>query len=287
MTQHGRITFGFSLLFLFSFLHARPVSAQTINDPAQNEKYGIWKVMNPQYPGIQTRAKCNFDTDLNGRTQSNWGFQVTSTYTGTMDYVYLVEFGSPLSHVNEMTGPFMTTAKPGDITEGSTELYGICGEHTTVKTGLRIQIRCAVPTGQDAPCFKDSNGNPYERRNVSDVAAKLKIRAAPGSSGSTNSKSGQRVAFWYCEVRTDYDNLAVTNLFKGSADSGDSPAHTDYESQFASWVSGHYGSNQHASGCERAGDTEAQAEQARNKSVQEFQAIDRAFQVSFVQWSPQ
>jgi hypothetical protein len=160
MARHSLFAMVALAIFLFaSALQCSPASAQTINDPAQGEKYGIWKVMNPEYPGIQTRARCDVDLELNGRMHSEWYYQVRSTYKGTVDYAYLVEFDSPLSHVNEMTGPFLATAKPGDVTEGFTGLFGICGEHATVKTGLHIQIGCAVPTGQDAPCFKNSNGN--------------------------------------------------------------------------------------------------------------------------------
>lgn len=151
-------------LVLLSVVGWSSAFGQTINDPAQGEKYGVWKVMNAQYPGIQTRAKCDTDVELNGRMTSSWEYQVRSTYKGTVDYVYLVGFGSPITHLNEMTGPFLATAKPGDVTQGLTELYGICGEHSSIKTGLHITIKCAVPTGQDAPCFKDANGNEYPRR---------------------------------------------------------------------------------------------------------------------------
>ena len=143
--------------------------AQT-SDANQNRTYGVWKVPNPQTPGLQFRAKCNDDiTDSQGRAKSEWNFQFRSTYKGTIDFVYLNEAGIAQPPANKMIGPFLKTLKPGEVYESGGELYGGCGQHGTLMTGIHVTIKCAVPTGQDAPCFKDAKGNPYPQAPPSDA----------------------------------------------------------------------------------------------------------------------
>jgi hypothetical protein len=280
MTQHQRITLCVSFLFLFGFLHVRLASAQTINDPAQNEKYGVWKVVNPQYPGIQTRARCDVDVQLNGQMHSQWYYQVRSTYKATMDYAYLVEFDSPQSHVNEMTGPFMTTAKPGDITEGFTGLYGICGEHATVKTGLHIKIKCAVPTGQDAPCFKDSDGNPIAKQDPSE--------SQPNATASTNSAQSQppppptpTVGYWWCDANASlaYPTFR-SSIFQGPVDKY--PAEKEYYRRFIDAVVALHPElkGRLSAGC-TVGGSRAAVESWRQNTVEQYHQ-----KIEDVNWSP-
>ena len=156
-------------------------SAQTINDANQDQTYGAWRVANPQYPGIQVRAKCDRDTqDSDGRVTSWWDFQIRSTYKETVDYVYLNEAGIASPKTNVMIGPFLDTAKPGETKSGyGVMLWGSCSQHATPKTALHINIKCGVPTGQDAPCFKDSSGESIRTprpERVSEIRGRLSGR---------------------------------------------------------------------------------------------------------------
>src|ERR1700678_361306 len=158
------------------------ILASCLSTPAQDQTYGVWKVPNSQTPGIEFRAKCNSDiNDSQGRTKSDWSFQFRSTYKGSIDFIYLNEAGIAQPPANKMIGPFLDTLKPGEIYENGAELYGGCSQHGTVTTGIHVTIKCAVPTGQDAPCFKDSAGNPFPRRDSSG--------SRPSSVGSNRASS--------------------------------------------------------------------------------------------------
>jgi hypothetical protein len=184
----------FAAILVSTVFCAPAMLGQEIKDPAQYGKYGIWNTANEEYSNIKTRAKCDNNDELDGRTTSHWDFQVQSSYKETVDYVYLVEFRAPMSKVNEMTGPYLATLYPGQISEGSTELYGICSEHATSQTRLRIRINCAAPAGQDAPCFKKANSDPIERRDPADVQIGSARAKAVSSSVTTQSRDSDTVA---------------------------------------------------------------------------------------------
>jgi hypothetical protein len=172
-----------------------PVLAQT--DANQDQTYGVWKVPNPQTPGIQFRAKCNQDvTDAQGRTESWWSIQFRSTYKATTDFIYLNEAGIAQPPTNRMIGPFLDTLKPGEIYENVALLYGGCSQHATLTTGIHVTIKCAVPTGQDAPCFKDANGNPYPQAAASG--------SQPGNVGPSPSRTKTHstaiTKYWVCQA---------------------------------------------------------------------------------------
>jgi hypothetical protein len=141
----------FSMLLLLLVTYSCVSFAQ---DPGTSDAqtWGQWQARNANAPYLQVRVRCDTDTLLNGRWQSNWDFQFKSGYKGPVDFVYLVQFGDPETHTNQMTGPFMETIGPGQISDtGGSELYGKCGQHATPTTGLHFVIKCAVPQGQDAP----------------------------------------------------------------------------------------------------------------------------------------
>jgi hypothetical protein len=212
---------GFVTLLFLLVAGCSSTPAQAINDSNQDQTYGIWKVPNPQTPGIQFRAKCNDDiTDSQGRTKSEWSFQFRSTYKGTIDFIYLNQAGIAQPPANKMIGPFLDTLKPGEIYENGAELYGGCSQHATLTTGIHVAIKCAVPTGQDAPCFKDANGNPYPQATRSDVQAQTApAKHAPDpyrykycTAGTTDPSKGKQVIITNV-FESDLDRDEVTPLF--------------------------------------------------------------------------
>jgi hypothetical protein len=217
-----------TLLFLIG---CSPTLAQTVNDSNQDQTYGVWKVPNPQTPGIQFRAKCNSDSDATGRMMSEWSFQFRNNYKGTMDFIYLNEGGIDQPAVNKMIGPFLNTLKPGEIYSNGAQLYGSCSEHATVKTGIHVTIKCAVPTGQDAPCFKDADGNPYPQAARVNLEAK---RLASKSSDKT------KTFYWSCdggrksEIGTGNSKEVVQTktIFLGPEDDSDRTTSQKYSELF-------------------------------------------------------
>jgi hypothetical protein len=177
--------------------------AQAINDSNQGQTYGNWRVGNSQYPGIEVRAKCDNDNTSTTPVSSYWEYQIRSTYKRTMDYVYLVEGGIASPKNNVMTGPFLDTVKPGEIKNGGVQLWGGCGQHATPKTDLHITIKCGVPTGQDAPCFKDSDGNPIARQEPSkSQPPRVGSKSVPSPSKTASARRGSMTgSVWVCTLK--------------------------------------------------------------------------------------
>ena len=254
-------------------------SAQTINDANQDQTYGAWRVANPQYPGIQVRAKCDRDTqDSDGRVTSWWDFQIRSTYKETVDYVYLNEAGIASPKTNVMIGPFLDTAKPGETKSGyGVMLWGSCSQHATPKTALHINIKCGVPTGQDAPCFKDSSGNPYERRDPSESAKSGGGSPATGGGRQTRQSahaiSPQKDYFWLClGVFTEQNNkgyILSTTVFESQRN--DDAAY-DFGVQFSQWFENeHTGVHSHLMAIRGGPDTLCRVADTREAVLQKAQ----------------
>jgi hypothetical protein len=183
------------------------VLAQTVSDSNQNQTWGVWKTPNPQTPGIQFRAKCDSDNDATGRMVSEWSYQFRSSYKGTMDIVYLTEGGIAQPPVNKMLGPFLDTLKPGEIFSNGAQLYGSCGQHSGPKAGLHMTLKCAVPTGQDAPCFKDSDGNQYPQAKASgSQIGDAQSGVVTSRKTASASKQTRLVGVvWVCDVKASTD----------------------------------------------------------------------------------
>jgi hypothetical protein len=197
MNPRPKVLFRSFIALLFLMVASSSLTLAQTTDSNQDQTYGVWKVPNPQTPGIQFRAKCNDDiTDSQGRTKSEWSFQFRSTYKGAIDFIYLNEAGIAQPPANKMIGPFLETLKPGETYENGDELYGGCSQHATVTTGIHVTIKCAVPTGQDAPCFKDANGKPYPQA----AAGGSQAGSVGASSGRTKPRSNGITKYWVCRA---------------------------------------------------------------------------------------
>jgi len=191
MTQHGRVAFRIvSVLVIGLFSQVHVVSAQetmsATQDPQQHQDWGQWKVFNSKYPRILGRARCDYDVKVDGKWSSWWGYQFRTTSQTPVDIVFVVEYGDP-SGVNKPEAPSMILNAPYEsIYSGGTGIWGTCGEHTFPKT-LRAKVVCAVPTGQDDPCWKDANGNPVAQAKPSDLqAAEVGARGVGVTSGASS-----------------------------------------------------------------------------------------------------
>jgi hypothetical protein len=57
-----------------------------------------------------------------------------------------------------------------NIYTNGTDISGGCKDHPMPKA-LQIHVLCMAPAGQDAPCFKDTDGKPYPHAKPSDPQA--------------------------------------------------------------------------------------------------------------------
>lgn len=200
-----RTSFQFFILVMLvsTVLNASRLCGQTMSatqDPEQHQDWGQWKVFNSKYPRILGRARCDYDVQVNGRWSSWWGYQFRTTNQTPVDIVFVVEYGDP-SGINKPETPSMITNAPFEtIYSGGTEIWGTCSEHTFPKT-LKAKVVCAVPTGQDAPCFNDANGNRVADAKPSDLhAAEVGPRGASSPSKTSNGASQTQIAgsVWIC-----------------------------------------------------------------------------------------
>jgi hypothetical protein len=274
MGPQPKVLFRCFVTLLVLFAAASSFGLAQINDSNQDQTYGVWKVPNPQTPGIQFRAKCNQDiTDSQGRTLSEWSIQFRSTYKGTIDFIYLNEAGIAEPPANKMIGPFLDTLKPGETYENGAQLYGGCSQHRAPTTGIHVAIKCAVPTGQDAPCFKDATGNPYPRAESNDeptAASAVRTDAHP-------------YRYYYCAANTlDQTKEKPFYFVKPFEKDADWNVLT---TQFAKWVARNHpeiGNNSQV-GCVGFETLEA-AEKAESNA--KALAEQGGFVVSMISWSP-
>jgi hypothetical protein len=298
----------FSLLPVILALQGIASAQETMSasqDPSQHQVFGQWRVGNAKYPGILVRAKCSYDVQIDGKWSSWWDFQLKSTYPASMDYVFNYEYGVPESQVNQFGAPSMiTAAKSGDMYFNGTELWGTCGQHTLIAKRLHITVACAVPTGQDAPCFKDSSGNPTAAAKdsgsaVGPLGAQNGHGGKLSKSGTTGSKLAQ--AFWYCTVDHPdppsvvvYSSVFAKGLEPGVLDSEadgmntTSPLALQYGKQFEQMVA-----SQHPDWTGRGpycyaykSQQEAQAELEKDKEHSKDLGDHIPHAVNVLNWSP-
>ena len=219
------------VLVLFAFCHCLCFSQDIDNSDSQ--QWGDFKAKFANAPSLLARAKCDNDVLLNGRWQSGWTFEFKSGYNGPVDFIYLVEFGDPQTHTNHMTGPFLWTIAPGQVLDADSELLGKCIQHKTTG-GLHITVKCVVPQGQDAPCFKNADGTrvaerpPLERltntskasgaaqktihKTYGSCAAQYEISSDPGLQFVTTNIFEQRVSYRNLDGRSDQEQADAKEL---------------------------------------------------------------------------
>jgi hypothetical protein len=270
-------------------------SAQTISDSNQNQTWGVWKTPNPQTPGLQFHAKCDKDIDPGNGTpiSSWWSYQFRNTYKGTMDFIYLVEAGIADPKVNKMVGGFKYTLKPGEIYDSGGLLWGSCSQHSLPKTGIHMTLKCVVATGQDAPCFKDADGNPYPQAPQSSL--QTEPQNTPETFGPAIIKHGQVAAYWMCQNQTgDAEYYVMTDLFLGTYSLTDGVANSatlaGLTEQFEKWLRRHYPKAQAAGAisaqCTFMGTTQAEAYRLKQKNIEQIRGWLKK-DISLVVWGSQ
>jgi len=130
-------------------------------DPlSDRQAWGPWRSLGPVAPYIEWQVTCDFSAqDASGNWYSVWSYRFRSHYKQQMDLVYDMQYGDMSSGNNDWMGKFLITLEPGknrtvkDDTDGGTDLFGRCSQHTLTNHPLHAKPICVVPTGQDAPCF--------------------------------------------------------------------------------------------------------------------------------------
>lgn len=154
--------------------------------------------------------------------------------------------------VNRMIGPFLDTLKPGEIYDNGGLLFGGCSQHGTLKTGIHVTIKCAVPTGQDAPCFKDANGNPYPQASQRSSGSSVSGRHASQKNSIPN---GVEI-YWVCHDESDVisqdpfrrkDTYYYSAVFEGTITRSDAELfdagkyeEDPYQNLFNAWLDSRY-----------------------------------------------
>lgn len=261
-------------------------------DPDQHQELGQWRTMNTKYPRIQTRAKCAYDVKVDGQWHSWWGFQIRSSYQATTDYIFQIEYGNSATNQNVFAAPGLVTAKSDDIYQNETELLGTCHQHP-LPNALRIRVLCAAPTGSDAPCFKDGDGN-----TIGQAIETGSVTSPQNTPAETFSpapiKPGQVAAYWLCQNRVgDFQYYVVTDVFQGTYSLTDGVANSatlaDFTQQFERWVRRRYPKAQTAGAisaqCTFMGTTQTQADQLKQQNLDQMRDFFKK-DISVVVWSP-
>jgi hypothetical protein len=220
MFKRLRIGSGIAVVLFGLALQGSTASAQeqmsATQDPDQHQQMGQWRTMNSAYPRIQTRARCSYDVKVNGQWTSWWDFQIRSSYQATTDYVFQIEYGNFGTSQNTFGAPGLVTAKYEDIYSNGTELLGTCHSHP-LPNSLFIKVKCAAPTGQELPCFKDSNGVQYP-----EAAASGSTTGPAGAKSVGNSAKPIKSRTIYLWCQASWENTSTTSqLFESSAPSPD------------------------------------------------------------------
>lgn len=213
MAQSRTFRFFILILLLSGIFGASPILGQEVPDTAAHQEWGQWRVMNPKYPRILTRAKCDYDVKVDGKINSWWGFQVRNSNQQATDYVFQYEGGFP-NGTNALTAPSMVTNVPFEnIYTGGTQIWGGCKDHP-LPNALKIRVLCMAPTGQDMPCFKDSSGNAIAAAKVSGSAvgplgSQTGTTAASTARGTGgNKQTGLSGSVWKCAADYDFNNTS-------------------------------------------------------------------------------
>ena len=177
-----------------------------------------------------------------------------------------------------------------------------------------MQVKCAVPEGQQSKCY-DSDGNPYPPRpdgaysgdhKPSDSAA----GSAVGPKATTGNKNGQRPpslvpAYWVCSADSsnppNYDDTVITNPFKHGVEpdvlqhnvnSGDyvpipeAGSTTLLYSQFIAWRNSTYRYNGDEYAWCMVFSSQEQAEAYVQKRKQTHDPYHQGSKFEIVDWSP-
>ena len=296
MTKRVGVLILFSVLPVVLAFQGTASAQETMSatqDPSQHQVFGQWRVGNPKYSGILVRAKCSYDVQIDGKWSSWWDFQLKSTYPAAMDYVFNYEYGVPESQVNQFGAPSMiTAAKSGDMYFNGTELWGTCGQHPRPTKGLHITVACAVPTGKDAPCFKDSNGNRIAQAPAS--GSQTEPQNTSETFGPAPIKPGQVAAYWMCQNRVgDPEYYVLTDVFLGTYSLTDGVANSatlaDFTQQFEKWVRRRYPKAQAAGAistqCTFMGTTQTEAYRLKQQNLDQLRDWLKK-DVPLVVWSP-
>jgi hypothetical protein len=236
-------------MFLAVGLLLCSVSSKT---PAQTTpEWSQWISVGPDYPSLDWRVRCwaGSEKHVSGTTVSWWDFEFRSRYTISVDYVYQTVDGDPSTRKNYWAGPFMNTLQPGQKSDpGYAILIGPCSQHYGRGNGLWMDVKCVVPTGQDAPCFTN-NGQPVRRLQPDELN---QFGLSRPSGGGSSSKSGGKQLYWFCwssvAVSPTRTHLYVSKVFSEPAEGPDTGDAETLLDQFREWTDSNFGHHESTAG---------------------------------------
>jgi len=209
-------------------------------------EWSQWISLGPEYSSLDWRVRCltGSETQVKGTTVSWWDFEFRSRYTMSVDYVYQTVDGDPSTRSNVMAGPFMNTLQPGQKSDlGYAVLIGQCSQHYGRGTGLWVDVKCVVPTGQDAPCFRN-DGQPVRKLQADELNHFGLSRPS--------SKSGGEQAHWFCwssvAVSPTLIHLYVSKVFSKPAAGPEAGTAETLLDQFREWTDSAFGHHEPTAG---------------------------------------
>ena len=194
------------------------------------------------YPSLDWRVRCwaGSETQVRGTTVSWWDFQFRSRYTISVDYVYRAPDGDPSVRKNYWAGPFMNTLQPGQRSDpGYAVLIGPCSQDYGRGSGIWVDVKCVIATGQSAPCLTN-DGQPV-RRLQPDELNQFGLSRPSGAA----SKSGGQEVYWFCwssvAVSPTRTLLYVSKLFSKPAAGPDAGSAETLLDEFREWTDSTFG----------------------------------------------
>jgi len=177
----------------------------------------------------------------------------------------------------------MNTLQPGQKSDpGYATLVGLCSQHYGRGNGLWVEVKCVVPTGEDAPCFRN-DGQPVRRLQPDE----LNPFGLSRPSGAASKSGGQQV-YWLCwssiAVSPKRTLLYVSKAFSKPAAGPDAGSAETLLDEFREWTDSTFGHHEPTAGKCFSYKTSEEA----NKSRQEYADVNdgNGNKAQAVNWPP-